>query len=220
MSRSPGKVCVIDVSDADSADLRAGAGDDDARRRHRGGVGQRSVGRRVRDRRSPDGGRRGSVRSSMRPARERAAVHRRVVGYSSVQTPCGILAVERGERLFDHRGCERHEVGRDGVRHELRSRQVFAAYGTWFPGSALSSQSVPLKTLSFAPPLSEVIVTTVPAGDVSVMSRSALLVWVMVVVRRSEMRNGSLAAGTVIVEVTTAGPVGDRLGPSVLAVAR
>ncbi len=53
------------------------------------------------------------------------------------------------------------------------------AYGTWLPGSAWSSQTVPSKTLSLLPPLSVVNVTTVPAGEVMVMSRSALNVCTM-----------------------------------------
>ena len=40
------------------------------------------------------------------------------------------------------------------------------------------------------------------------MSRSPQALWVMFVVRRSAYRNGALAPGTVIVEVTSAGPAG------------
>ena len=50
-------------------------------------------------------------------------------------------------------------------------------YGTCPPGFASSSHSVPSNTLLFDPPLSEVMVTMVPAGDVSVMSRSPQALW-------------------------------------------
>jgi hypothetical protein len=53
---------------------------------------------------------------------------------------------------------------------------------------AFSSQSVPLKTLSFVLPLSVVIVTTVPAGEVSRMSRSELSVCKIVVLRSRSQR--------------------------------
>ena len=57
------------------------------------------------------------------------------------------------------------------------TRPALFVYGTWPPGSAWSSQTVPLKTSSLPAPLSVVSVTTVPAGDVSVMSMSAANVW-------------------------------------------
>ena len=52
------------------------------------------------------------------------------------------------------------------------TRLLSAVYGTWVPGSASSSQTVPLKTSSKVEPLSVVRVTTVPAGEVIVTSRS------------------------------------------------
>ena len=61
----------------------------------------------------------------------------------------------------------------------LDAAKVFAENGTWFPGSALSSHCVPLKMLVAVPPLSVVSVMTVPAGEVSVISRSPGLVCVM-----------------------------------------
>jgi hypothetical protein len=41
---------------------------------------------------------------------------------------------------------------------------------------------VPLKTSALSPPLSVVRVTTMPVGDVRVMSRSAGKVWVIAVI--------------------------------------
>src|SRR6185295_11732798 len=79
------------------------------------------------------------------------------------------------------------------------------------PGLASSSQKVPLNTSSFPAPLSVVRVTTVPAGDIRVMSRSAAKVWVRLVVRSRSNRYGP-APETTTVEVTTAGPVGMAVG--------
>jgi hypothetical protein len=60
---------------------------------------------------------------------------------------------------------------------------------------------VPLKTLSFVAALSVVIVTTVPAGDVNVMSRSPGNVWRIAVVR-STSQITPVKPETTIVEVT------------------
>ena len=57
------------------------------------------------------------------------------------------------------------------------TRPSFEAYGIWPPGFDGSSQSVPSKTSSKAPPLSVVSVTTVPDGEVRVTSRSAEFEW-------------------------------------------
>jgi hypothetical protein len=54
------------------------------------------------------------------------------------------------------------------------TRPEFSPYGTCPPGLAESSHSVPLNALTTALALSVVIVTTVPAGDVNVTSRSLL----------------------------------------------
>jgi hypothetical protein len=60
--------------------------------------------------------------------------------------------------------------------------------GAGLPGSASSSQRVPLKTSSLVPPLSLVIVTDVPAGEVNVMSRWLLEECVSAVVRSRSWR--------------------------------
>lgn len=80
----------------------------------------------------------------------------------------------------------------------------------------MSSHTVPLNTLSLPAPLSDVIVTTVPAGEVSVISRSALKVCVIKVVRFTSCITLP-APDTLIVEVTTAGPVGIAVGVALLA---
>ena len=67
----------------------------------------------------------------------------------------------------------------------LEAVKVLAENGTWFPGSALSSHSVPLKMLRAVPPLSVTSVTIVPAGDVSVISKSLGVGCVMNVLTRT-----------------------------------
>src|SRR5438093_894831 len=82
----------------------------------------------------------------------------------------------------------------------FEAAKVFDGNGAWLPGSALSLQIVPSKTWSFELPLSLVIVTIVPAGDVSVMSRSALNVWRILVVSFKSARNGPVPATASVLE--------------------
>src|SRR4051812_9923757 len=70
------------------------------------------------------------------------------------------------------------------------------------PGDPPSSQRVPAKTLSNDPPLSVVSVTTVPAGDVSVMSMSLARVCAMFVVTSTSPMFGA-RPDTTIVDVVT-----------------
>src|ERR1044072_9745138 len=88
---------------------------------------------------------------------------------------------------------------------------LFVVYGTCPAGLASSFHTVPLYTLSLVPALSVVMVTTVPAGDVSVMSRSPGKVWVMKVVM-STSRIEVPAPAMTIDEVITAGPPGMAVG--------
>src|SRR5262249_4632853 len=94
---------------------------------------------------------------------------------------------------------------------------VALAKGTWLTGSAWSSQTVPLKTLSFRLPRSDVSVTLVPDGDVRVMSMSPQKVCVMnVFALRSRRYVGS--PETTIVDVTTGVPLEEiAFGTSVLS---
>jgi hypothetical protein len=76
---------------------------------------------------------------------------------------------------------------------------------------------VPLKTLSFVPPLSVVSVTTVPAGEVRVMSRFDAFVCLMNVFRSRSTRYVP-APDTLITDVTSGVPVlAIDFGTSVLA---
>src|SRR4051812_17066455 len=70
------------------------------------------------------------------------------------------------------------------------------------PGDASSSQRVPAKTLSNDPPLSVVSVTTVPAGDVSVMSMSLACVCAMSVVTSTSPMFGARPDTTIVDAVT------------------
>jgi hypothetical protein len=58
-----------------------------------------------------------------------------------------------------------------------------AVYGTCPRGLALSSQTVPLKTLALPPPFPVEMTATVPAGEVNRMLRLPFCVWAMKVLR-------------------------------------
>src|ERR1044072_404826 len=93
---------------------------------------------------------------------------------------------------------------------------LFVVYGTCPAGLASSFHTVPLYTLSLVPALSVVMVTTVPAGDVSVMSRSPGKVGGMKVVM-STSRIEVPARAMTIDEVITAGPPGMAVGVDCVA---
>lgn len=74
-----------------------------------------------------------------------------------------------------------------------------------------------MNTLSLPPPLSDVSVTIVPAGEVIVISRSALNVWVRLVNISTSYKYVG-APLTTTVELTTAGPVGMAVGVALVKV--
>src|SRR5262245_45134980 len=88
-------------------------------------------------------------------------------------------------------------------------------YGTWLPGSASSSHTVPLNTLSTEPPLFESSVTIVPAGDFNVICMSPTKVCVMNVLTLTSEMYGP-APAIVSVDVTVEIVVGIVFGTSVL----
>ena len=111
----------------------------------------------------------GTRREVERPAGKRAGDPGRVVAdRAGSRAPAG----------FSPRNAARPSSGTSVVGDAVDvgssvTSPSFRRTGTWPPGSDRSSQSVPSKTSSSAPPLSVVSVTTVPDGEVRVTSRSA-----------------------------------------------
>ena len=88
----------------------------------------------------------------------------------------------------------------------FEAANVAEGNGTWLPGSALSFQTVPLNTLSRVPPLFDVRVTIVPAGDLIVIWSWPQEVCVMEVATSRSYRYVPTPE-TVTVEVTVGVPV-------------
>src|SRR5687768_2764007 len=102
-------------------------------------------------------------------------------GFSPMNAPSGSSGVSVASTVLDvYAVSVTRKLGANGV-----------AYGTGLPGSASSSQSVPLYTLAMPAPadvFAVVMLTVVPAGDVRVTFRSLDHVWVRNVVRSRSCR--------------------------------